>query len=79
MGQKLIKYYEDIKRIGGLTAQIRLAVITKITGTKAGTAGDYAIDGSKSRDFECEQIKGIECGDDYAEFIVRPAKGENYV
>jgi hypothetical protein len=42
-------------------------------------SGDYAIDGSKSRDFECEQIKGIECGDDYAEFIVRPAKGENYV
>lgn len=40
MGQKLIKYYEDIKRIGGLTAQIRLAVITKITGTKAGTVED---------------------------------------
>jgi hypothetical protein len=27
-------------------------------------------DGSKVHDFTCKQVKGIECGDDYGEFIV---------
>jgi hypothetical protein len=40
MGQKLLKYYDEAKKIGGLTAQIRLAVITKIPGNKAEAAPD---------------------------------------
>lgn len=40
MGQKLLRFYEDAKRLGGLTAQIRLAVITKIPGTKAESTAD---------------------------------------
>jgi hypothetical protein len=39
-GTKLEKYYDEIKRIGGLTAQIRLAIITKIPRTKVTTAED---------------------------------------
>lgn len=42
MGQKLVKFYEEAKRIGGLTAQMRLAVITKIPGTKAESTPDTA-------------------------------------
>lgn len=37
-------------------------------------SGDYVIDGSKVRDFECVQTKGIECGDDYGEFVVSPSQ-----
>lgn len=33
-------------------------------------SGEYAKDGSKALDFMCTQVKGIECGDDYGEFIV---------
>jgi hypothetical protein len=33
-------------------------------------SGEYAKDGSKVHDFTCKQVKGIECGDDYGEFIV---------
>lgn len=40
MGQKLLKYYDEAKKIGGLTAQIRLAVITKTPGNKAEAAPD---------------------------------------
>ena len=35
MGLKLLEYYREAKKLGGLTAQMRLAVITKIPGTKA--------------------------------------------
>ena len=34
-------------------------------------SGDYTEDGSKINDFTCEQVKGIECGDDYGEFIIK--------
>lgn len=37
-------------------------------------SGDYAEDGSKINDFTCEQVKGIEGGDDYGEFIVKKTK-----
>ena len=33
-------------------------------------SGDYTTDGSKVNDYCCKQVKGIECGDDYGEFIV---------
>lgn len=40
MGQKLVAFYNEAKKTGGLTAQMRLAVITKIPGTKAAQALD---------------------------------------
>ena len=36
-------------------------------------SGDYDKSGKKCNDFTCEQTKGIECGDDYAEFVVTKA------
>ncbi len=40
MGKKLLSYYSEAKRMGGLKAQMRLAVITRIPGTKAAAAPD---------------------------------------
>ena len=40
MGEKLLKYYADAKQLGGLKAEMRLAVLTSMPGTKAGAAPD---------------------------------------
>ena len=40
MGQKLVEFYNETKKIGGLTAQVRLAVLTLISSTKAAEAPD---------------------------------------
>lgn len=40
MGQKLLKFYEDAKKLGGIKAQMRLAAITKTPSTKAGGEAD---------------------------------------
>jgi hypothetical protein len=40
MGKALISIYEDAKKIGGLGAQIRLAVLTKLPSVKAEAATD---------------------------------------
>ena len=40
MAKQLLNYYAEAKRIGGLTAQMRLAVITKVPGTRAGKMPD---------------------------------------
>lgn len=40
MGIKLIKEYEKAKQLGGLKAQMRLAILTKISGPKAATLPD---------------------------------------
>ncbi len=37
-------------------------------------SGEYETDGSKALDFECIQTKGIECGDDYGEFVIEKRK-----
>ena len=37
-------------------------------------AGDYDPDGGPIGTFKCEQVKGIECGDSYGEFIVTKAQ-----
>lgn len=40
MGMQLIKEYEKAKQLGGLKAQMRLAILTKISGPKAATLPD---------------------------------------
>lgn len=33
-------------------------------------SGEYTTEGEKVNDYTCEQVKGIESGDDYGEFVV---------
>lgn len=40
MGAKLISFYDEAKKIGGLKASMRLAMITKIPSTNAETEPD---------------------------------------
>jgi hypothetical protein len=40
MGQKLQSYYDYANQIGGLKAQMRLAVLTLISGPKAASVPD---------------------------------------
>lgn len=40
MGTTLFTYYERAKEMGGLNAQIKLAMITKLSGEKAKEATD---------------------------------------
>jgi len=42
MGAKLSSYYEAAKAKGGLAAQIKLAVLTKMAASAAATADDSA-------------------------------------
>jgi len=40
MGQKLLEMYTEAKKLGGLNAQIRLAVLTKTPSAKASELPD---------------------------------------
>lgn len=40
MGNRLIKYYDEAKQLGGLKATMRLAVLTGMPSNKAETAED---------------------------------------
>ena len=40
MGQKLMSYYDQAKKMGGLKAQIRMAIITRIPSIRAIDAPD---------------------------------------
>ncbi|HNS20993.1 MAG TPA: hypothetical protein PKH24_10870 [Sedimentisphaerales bacterium] len=40
MGQQLVGYYEKAKAMGGMKAQMRMAMITKIPSTEAGVKPD---------------------------------------
>ncbi|MEY3219377.1 MAG: hypothetical protein RIT27_734 [Pseudomonadota bacterium] len=40
MGTQLIREYDKAKQLGGLKAQMRLAILTKISGPKAATLPD---------------------------------------
>lgn len=42
MGQKLIEYYDVVQKKGGLKAALRLAMLTKISVTKAKEIPDTA-------------------------------------
>ena len=40
MGEQLLKEYEKAKKLGGLVAQMRLAMLTNMPGPKAAEAPD---------------------------------------
>ncbi len=40
MAEKLLKYYEEATKLGGMKATMRLAIITKISSTKASNEPD---------------------------------------
>ncbi len=40
MADKLLKFYDEVSKIGGLKARMRLAVLTNIPSSKAGAAPD---------------------------------------
>ncbi len=40
MGQKLVSYFEAAKAKGGLSAQVKLAAITKMSSAKAASEAD---------------------------------------
>lgn len=40
MGKQLIDFYEQANKIGGLKAKMRLAMLTNVPSTKAGTEMD---------------------------------------
>lgn len=40
MGKQLLEKYDEAKKIGGLSAQIRLAILTKMPSSKAAEAPD---------------------------------------
>jgi len=40
MGAKLTQFYEEAKKIGGIKAQMRMAVLTKMPSSQAATVPD---------------------------------------
>lgn len=78
-GEKMVvrayDYYEsNIIKIGASTKMSAFM----IAGVSAGFmelayAGDYDTKGTNVGVFECTQVKGIECGDAYGEFVVTKA------
>jgi hypothetical protein len=42
MGKRLLNYFSEADRLGGLVARMRLASMAQITSTEAGAVGDRA-------------------------------------
>ncbi len=40
MGAKLTQFYDEAKKLGGIKAQMRMAVLTKMPSSQASTAPD---------------------------------------
>lgn len=73
-------YYEsDVVRLGK-SPKMSAYMIRGVCGAfmSLAYAGEYVADGSKAHTFSCRQTKGIECGDDYGEFIIERNQHEAY-
>ena len=69
-------YYEaDIVKYGA-SKQMSALMIAGVSAAfmELAYAGEYDKGGKPIGTFECKQVKGIECGDSYGEFIVTRAK-----
>ncbi|MCG8699658.1 MAG: hypothetical protein MI922_16505 [Bacteroidales bacterium] len=78
-GNKMVvrayNYYEaDVVKYGR-SDKMSAYMIRGVSGAFMALAysGDYVANESKVNDFVCKQTKGIECGDDYGEFVVEKA------
>jgi hypothetical protein len=69
-------YYEaDIVKYG-VSPRMAAYMISGVSAAfmELAYAGEYDAKGSLIGTFECKQVKGIECGDSYGEFVVTRAK-----
>ena len=76
-GEKMVlrayNYYEaDVAKYG--TTEPKAYMVQGIAAAffALAYAGEYDADSDKYDAFKCEQTKGIECGDEYGEFVVTP-------
>lgn len=79
-GEKMVvrayDYYEsDIVQFGA-SKKMSAYMIAGVSAAfmELAYAGEYDAKGKAVGTFECKQVKGIECGDSYAEFVVTKAK-----
>jgi hypothetical protein len=78
-GEKMVvrayNYYEADIRKYGTSKKMSAYMIAGVSAAfmELAYAGDYDVSGKPIGTFECKQVKGIECGDSYAEFIVTKA------
>jgi hypothetical protein len=56
MGDKIVQYFEEAKRLGGLMGQVRLAMLTTVISSKAPTIPDTPDNLQKFRE-AIEQVK----------------------
>lgn len=68
-------YYESDIVAYGQSTKMSAYMIRGVSAAFMALAygGEYQAQGGPEEKYECNQVKGIECGDDYGEFIVRPA------
>ena len=69
-------YYESDSIKLGATRKMSAYMIAGVSAgfMELAYAGEYDPAGKPIGTFECKQVKGIECGDSYGEFIVTKAK-----
>ncbi len=78
-GEKMVvrayDYYESDVAQYGASSKMSAYMLAGISAAfmELAYAGDYDPEGEPIGTFECEQVKGIECGDSYGEFIVTKA------
>lgn len=79
-GKKMVvrayDYYESDLVKYGASSKLSAYMIRGVCAAFMGLAygGDYDPEGGKAVDmFDCIQTKGIECGDEYGEFVITPA------
>lgn len=78
-GKKMVirayDYYESDVVKHGKSEKMSAYMIRGVSAAFMALAysGDYNVNGSKVHDFKSVQVKGIECGDPYGEFIITKA------
>ncbi len=78
-GKKMVvrayDYYESDVVEYGSSSKMNAHMIRGVSAAFMALAygGDYQAAGGPEEKFECIQVKGIECGDEYGEFVVTPA------
>ena len=79
-GEKMVvrayDYYESDVVDFGCSKKMSAYMIAGVSAAfmELAYAGEYDSKGKAVGTFECKQVKGIECGDSYAEFVVTKAK-----
>lgn len=78
-GEKMVvrayDYYESDVALYGASSKMSAYMIAGVSAAfmELAYAGEYDPKGKPIGTYQCEQVKGIECGDPYAEFVVTKA------